>query len=153
MTKATTIAWLLRIGFEASAILLLANLFTGSFTPSFWHTFFGIYVGWYAFCVLFWVYRTVVDTLVFRIIKTMIVNEQVQMMIEMKMPADEFPYEEFGTYLDRVVADASAPGIAKFQAGVMAGILQCHTALFPRLRLQKVYNEARLLHRRKLQAT
>jgi hypothetical protein len=152
MTKSATIAWLLRLGFEMLAIFLLAQLFRGSFTSSYWYTFLGIYAGWYAVAVVLWVYRTLVDTVVFRIIRSMFVNEQVQLMVDMKMPPDEFPYEEFGTYLDRVVADAKAPDIAKFQAGVMAGVLQCHSALLPRLRLQKVYQEARLLHRRKLHA-
>jgi hypothetical protein len=136
---------------EAVTIYLVALLASTLLAPlSFWHTFFGIYAGWYSFSAVIWVYALIVDSIVFRLFKHMMIDQHVQMMVDSKMPADEFPHEDLGTYLDRVIKDEHAPGLAKFHAGVMAGHLECHTRLFPKLRLRKIYDEARLRHRHKV---
>ncbi|MDL2405186.1 hypothetical protein PY650_05860 [Rhizobium calliandrae] len=149
--KPIYIAWAIRLAIEALTIAAIAAFYVANaFDPSpFLKTFLIIYGVWYGFCFVMWFYRNIADWIVYRLTKQMFVDEEVKGMELCKLPVDQFPYEELGTYLDRIVEDPAAPGIAKAKVGYYTAILErAQTSGFLyRMRLERVLKEARIKYK------
>lgn len=145
------IAWAIRIAIEASIIAAIAAFIIGtSYSPSPFIKIFLITYGiWYGFCIVMWFYRNIADFIVYLLTKQMFVDEEVKAMELSKLPIDQFPYEELGTYLDRIVEDPAAPGIAKVKVGYYIAILEQaqRSGFLYRIRMESIIKAARITYK------
>jgi len=139
--KSVYIVWTVRIAFESAVI--------GAIAYGFDFNFFLAYGVWIAICIVYWLYRNIVDWIVYLFAKQSMVEEEVRAMEICKLPVDQFPYEELGTYLERIVENPKAPGTAKVKVGYYFAILEraAATGFLYKIRTERIIKEARIKYK------